>query len=100
MPIGTFDRTPPLAPLSSGGMFIAAGAEVEVVPANTGRIKLILVHAGTEGTLWLGLGQTAQVGVGLPLGPGGALEEFIDCAVRVRNTSGADVNVTWIELGA
>lgn len=100
MPIGTFDRTPPLSPLSSGGVDVAAGAEVQVVAANTGRIKLIVVHTGTEGTLWLGLGQTAQVGTGLPLGPGGALEEYVDCAVRVRNTAGVTVRVTWVELGA
>lgn len=100
MPIGTFDRTPPLSPLDAGGMDIAAGAEVELVAANPGRVKVTVLNAAAAGTVWLGLGQTAQAGVGLPLGPGGSLSEYVNCAVRVRNTHTSTVRVTWVGFGA
>jgi hypothetical protein len=100
MPIGTFDRTPPLVPMSSGGVDVPADAEVEVVPAAPGRIKVIVVNASASGVVWLGLDQTAQAGVGLPLGPGGGLEEFTSAAVRVVNPGSTAVHVSWQEFGA
>lgn len=97
--IQTQDATAPYTPLSAGGEDVAAGAEVEIVPANAGRSKIIVVHTGTTGTVWLGLGQTAQVGVGLPLGPGGSLNEPLACVIRAHNPGSATIHVAWVELG-
>lgn len=102
MPIGTYDRTPPLVPIAHGGVDVAAGSEVQLVAALDGRVKVSVNHAGADGSgnLWLGFGQTAAVNVGEWLEPGGRWEEFYAGAVRVRNTGSGTVRVTWMEWGA
>ena len=96
----TVDATGTYVPLSAGGVDVAAGAEVQVVAATGGRVKVVVNHAGTAGLLWLGYGQTATAGVGDWLEPGGRVEEFYAGAVRVRNAGSTTVRVTFVEWGA
>jgi hypothetical protein len=94
--IFTVDRTGPLSPLVD----VDAGDELVLVAAQSGRIKVSVNHAGDDGSLWLGMGQTAQQDVGEWLEPGGRWEEFYAGAVHVLNTSSTTQRVTWMEWGA
>lgn len=98
--VRTSDATAPYTPLAAGGVDVAAGAEVQIIAANAGRVKVSVNHGGDAGKLWLGIGQAATVDVGEWLEPGGRWEEFYAGAVRVRNTAGSAVRVTWMEWGA
>lgn len=100
----TADKSPPFVPIGPGGLTVAPGDEVELVPAVLGRIKISVNHFGLTGNLWLGFGQTASGDVtdeevGEWLEPGGRWEEFYAGAVRVRNTGSDPIRVTFMEWG-
>jgi hypothetical protein len=100
--------------VTPGGLTIAAGAEVQLVPANATRRKILIVHRGnpalpfgdpadTSGPVWIGWGQTASGAtlgqeIGQVLLIGGFVEAKYQGAIRARNTGSVSVRLVWTEL--
>lgn len=98
--VRTSDATPPYSVLATGGLDVAAGDEVEVVPATPGRVAVDLCLAEGTGPVWLGIGQTAVARSGLYLLNGDVFEQFYDGAIRVLNSGPDTARLTWVEWGA
>lgn len=96
----TKDKSPPLTALAHIGDDINPDEDSVIAPAS-GRIKVEVTHAGDDGRLWIGVGQTAQAGVGNYLDPGDVWAEFNaqDIHVLLVDASGAQ-RITGMEWAA
>lgn len=101
-PFPIADANPALSPLAVGGLSVASNQEVELVPANGGRVKVSVNHTGADGSgnVWLGFGVTAAQNVGEWIEPGGRWEEFYAGSVRVLNKGAGAITLTWMEWAA
>jgi hypothetical protein len=88
----------PLAGIDKGGVDVT-GEDQELVSANPSRAKVDGMNA-TDGRVWLGFGESAEIGNGLFLEPGGYFGEFTTDAVHVLAEPGAVGRVTWQEWSA